>query len=88
MRQRHLETTERCSEMVADFMADNEKRSKCLISEIEVSRGKIATSNKKELIQLPHLPCAEKTAPSASVTCPILLQKMQFQGKEGRTLKR
>lgn len=87
MRQRHLETTERCSEMVADFMADNEKRSKCLISEIEVSTGKIATSNKKELIQLPHLPDAEKTAPSASVTCPILLQKMQFQEKEGRNLK-
>lgn len=88
MRQRHLETTERCSEMVANFMADNEKRSKCLISETEVSRRKTATSDEKELIQLPHLPDAEITAPSASVTCPILLQKMQFQGKEGRNLKR
>lgn len=54
MRQRHLETTERCSEMVADFMADNEKRSKGLISEIEGSRRKTATSYKKELIRLPQ----------------------------------
>lgn len=30
--------------MVADFMADNEKQSKGLISEIEVSRRKTATS--------------------------------------------
>lgn len=60
MRQRHLESTERCSEMVADFMADNEKRSKGLISEIEVSRRKTATSYKKELIQLAYLPDAGK----------------------------
>lgn len=58
--------TERCSEMVADFMADNEKRSKGLISEIEVSRRKTATSYSKELIQLAYLPDAENTAPSSS----------------------
>lgn len=46
--------------MVADFMADNEKRSKGLIAEIEVSRRKTATSYKKELIQLAYLPDAEK----------------------------
>ena len=39
--------------MVADFMADNEKQSKGLISKTEVSRRKTATSYKKELIQLP-----------------------------------
>lgn len=74
MRQRHLDTTEGCSEMVADFMADNEKQSKGLISEIEVSRRKTATSYEKELIRLLHLPDAENAAPSASGTCPVLLQ--------------
>lgn len=74
--------------MVADFMADNEKESKGLISEIEVSRRKTASSYKKDLIRLPHLSAAENTAPSASGTCPILLQKMQLQRKEGRNLKK
>lgn len=32
MCQKHLETIERCSKMVADFMADNEKRSNGLIT--------------------------------------------------------
>lgn len=72
--------SERCPEMVADFMTDNDKQSKGLISETEVSRRKIATSYRKELIRLP----SENSALSASGTCPILLHKMHFRGRRER----
>lgn len=65
---------ERCPEMAADFMTDNDKQRKELIFETEVSRRKIATSYR---IRLP----GENTAPSASRTCPLLLQKMHFRGR-------
>lgn len=74
--------------MVANFMADNEKRSKGLISEIEVSRRKTATSYRKELIQLAYLPAAENTAPSSSDSELMLPNKMQHQRVEGRNWKR
>lgn len=69
--------SERCPEMASDFMTDNDKQSKGLISETEASRRKIATSYRKEQIRLP----SENTAPSASRTCPLLLQKMYFRGR-------
>lgn len=68
-------SSERCPEMAADFRTD--KQSKGLISEIEVSRRKIATSYRKEWIRL----LGENTASSASRTCPLLLQKMHFRGR-------
>lgn len=69
--------SERCPEMADDFMTDNDKQSKGLISETEVRRRKIATSYRKERIRLP----CENAAPSASRTCPLLLHKMHFRGR-------
>ena len=83
MRQRHLETTERCSEMVADFTADNEQQSKGLISEIEARRRKTATSYKKDQIWPP----AWERCFLSQCHLPHPPLKMQFKRKEGRSLK-
>lgn len=67
-------SSERCPEMVADFVTDNDKQGAYLCDR---RRRKIATSYRKEQIRLP----SENTAPSASGTCLILLQKMHFRGR-------
>lgn len=67
--------------MVADFMADNEKESKGLISEIEVSRRKTATSYKKDLIRLPHLSAAENTLPLPVAPAPSSSRKCNCRGR-------
>lgn len=84
MCQKHLEATERCSEMGADFMADNEKRSKGLISEIEVSRRKTATSYRKELIQLTCLMLKTLLPPAVTASW-CSPRKCSIRGKEEGT---